>query len=522
MKILPSHLRHVLTPLALLLAVSQAWATGSGAGSDSNGDAIPVLTLTGTGAVGTYQASGSVAEISVRALTTGQAVVDLTALAQPNGDGSGRAELYVDAGYRSPAGGAAPVTGSAVVDAASALSADTTAYLTLLGNGAVVGASEARATDSKPRSDCDGCTTQAGSADSYASGVTSGSGNVTITALAVGGKSWQHAYGSGGTARAVASGQSGSGAVSVRAEAHSYADAAALPLYYTVVRASATTLVAGGSSYAEARQVVQESGNYGVVAEASSVGSGGARAVAIGTGSSGLLESRASASGAGLSVTTHDLLSEYGDTRTSSSANVGGVLYALPASDDPVALTSFVTGAPSSAATDALLADRPLLAGTGATWLGAGGYAFNNRAHVFDADSETQYTFTSGGGQHLLFGLFGALGIVNESSALGLAVSNNGVLLFSDIFYEGTLAALKGEQLFDLGVLGAGLHNLTITTSWYTGVAGSTYGFNYVMGVSAVPAPTTWLALLLGLGMLTVVGMRARGRRHAGVAGAVA
>lgn len=519
MRILASHLRPVLTPLALLLVVSQAWAAGSG----TDGDAIPVLTLTGAGAVGTYQAGGSVAEISVRALTTGQAVVDLTALARPNGDGSGRAELYVDAGYSSPAGGAAPVTGSAVADAASAFSADTSTRLTLLGNGAVVGGSQARATDSKPRGDeCGGCSTIAGNADSYASGVTRGSGNVTITALAVGGTSLPDAYGIGGTARAVASGQSGSGAVHVKAEAYSSADAFDLPMYSRVVRASATTLLAGGSSYAEARQVVREKGNYGVLAEASSVGSGGAKAVAIGIGSSGLLESRASASGAGLSVTTHNLLSEYGETSTASSANVGGALYALPASDDTVALTSFVTGAPSSEAVDALLAGRPLLASTGATWLGAGGYAFNNRAHVFNADSETQYTFTSAGGQHLLFGLFGAVGMVNDSSALGLSVSNNGVLLFSDIFYEGTLEALKGEQLFDLGVLGAGLQYLTITTSWYTGVAGSASGFNYVLGVSAVPAPATWLALLLGLGTLALVSVMARGRFHAGVASTVA
>ncbi|MET0322804.1 MAG: PEP-CTERM sorting domain-containing protein, partial [Duganella sp.] len=145
-----------------------------------------------------------------------------------------------------------------------------------------------------------------------------------------------------------------------------------------------------------------------------------------------------------------------------------------------------------------------------ANWLGAGGYAYNSRSMLWGAGSTTEYTVTTGAGQHLLLGLFGGQGIVDGTYAIDFTVRNNGVVLFTQYFDDAALAGLKGAQLLDLGVLGAGLQNLALSTEWYIGGIDTAYGFQYVMGVSAVPEPTTWLAMLLGLGTLVMAARRRR------------
>jgi hypothetical protein len=485
----------------------------SGQSSAVGMTANATLTLRGAGASGTASARGDIANSLVRATTTGRSVVDLTAFAQVDHFGNANADLYVDAGYSSPAAGNATVTGKALASAGSAVYAGNTARVTLLGSGAIVGVSEARGSDGNISWEgCyDGCQYSGGTADSYASGITRGNGNVTLTALAVAGKNYPLGNYGGGAASAVASGQSGSGRVIAKAEAHSFVDGEWDQVYKPAVHASATTLAAGGSTYAEATHVARESASYAVLAEASSVGSGGARAVAIGIGNGGYLESRASASGGGLTVTTYsNRVSASGAASIATSANVGGAVDGLPGSDSELGLVSYATGAPASATTAALLESSPELASTDANWLGAGGYAYNSRSMLWGAGSTTEYTFTTGGGQHLLLGLFGAQGIVDGTFAIDFTVRNNGVVLFTQFFDDAALAGLKGAQLLDLGVLGAGLQNLTLATEWYVGGYDTAYGFQYVMGVSAVPEPTTWLAMLLGLGTLALVARRRR------------
>jgi hypothetical protein len=92
-------------------------------------------------------------------------------------------------------------------------------------------------------------------------------------------------------------------------------------------------------------------------------------------------------------------------------------------------------------------------------------------------------------------------------------VTNNGVLVFSSTLNGSELPALLDDRLLDLGLLSSGAQNLAIRASWRAigqfGF-GTGYGFNYLMGVSTVPEPATWLVMLLGLGTLVMVARRRR------------
>ena len=503
------------------VADGQVTATGTAATAS--------LLQSGAGAIGRSVATGVSASSSARAYTTGQAAVDLTALAQVRSYGGGSAEVYVDAGYSAgaiSAIGNATVTGRAVAGNAETAFGANTSRLTLLGSGDIVGTSEATGANSALiDAGCShGCPYGGGSAESYASAATLGSGNVTLTASALGGKSmyaeFADGWTSGGAGRAVASGVSGSGAVVVKAEARSGRELThGEPFADPSVRATATTLAAGGSSYAEARH--QSESEYGAIAEAASVGSGGARAVAIGTdlhglGYGGMLESRATASTGSLTVSTYNRLwATGGDGMVTSAANVGGVAYGLPASAEGTSLVSSATGlsASSAATVTALLADSPVLAATDANWLGAGAFAFSSASFTLGSYSEAQYSFFALDGQHLLLGLFSPQGVTQDDYALEFSVTNNGVLVFSSTLNGSELPALLDDRLLDLGLLSSGAQNLAIRASWRAigqfGF-GTGYGFNYLMGVSTVPEPATWLVMLLGLGTLVMVARRRR------------
>jgi len=501
------------------VADGQVTATGTAATAS--------LLQYGAGAIGRSIATGVNASSSARAYTTGQAAVDLTALAQVRDYGGGSAEVYVDAGYSAgaiSATGNPAVSGRAVAGNAETAFGANTSRLTLLGSGDIVGTSEATGANSALiDAGCSNlCPYGGGSAESYASGATLGRGNVTITATALGGKSMYAEFAggwtSGGAGRAVASGVSGSGAVVVKALARSGREfSPGEPFADPLVRATAATLAAGGSSYAEARH--QSESEYQAIAEAASVGSGGSRAVAIGSdlrgaGFGGMLESRATASSDSLTVSTYNRLWAIGgDGMVTSAANVGGVAYGLPASADGTTLVSYATGLPSATTVTALLADSPALAATDASWLGAGAFAFSNASLTLGSYSEARYSFSAVDGQHLLLGLFGPQGVTQDDYALDFSVTNNGVLVFSSILFGSELSALLDDRLLDLGLLGSGAQNLAIRASWRAigefGF-GTGYGFNYLMGVSPVPEPATWLAMLLGLGTLIMVARRRR------------
>lgn len=483
---------------------------GAYSGFGNSGTATATLLLSGAGATGSgaatggYGSSGGASSVA-RALTTGWQAVDLTSTAHGGAFSAGQAETFVDARASSVTAGNADIRGRALADGGPYGQLANVARVTLSGNGAVTGISEARGNDGFDTGGCYAGCGPGANAESHASGISYQAGNVTITALAVGG-----AAGStipyGGTAMSSAYGQSATGTVTVRSESRS-----ANEFSESWTRATAKSLMAGGSSHAEAR-FVSAYDFYNARAEASSRGSGGAKAVAIGEGRGGELSTTAVALSDAFTVTTTvEQSTSTGNARVASAANVGGALHALPAFDGTASTVSYATGLPAAGAASALLAGAPMLAGTDANWLGAGVMGISTaEAGGVGALVSAQYSFIAAAGQHLLVGLFGGQGAGSGGQDLSFSVSSNGVTLYTAYLYGTGLAQVFDDRLLDLGALGAGPQDVLITAGWNFRGTGAN-GFSYVLGVSAVPEPAAWLALLLGLATLTLV---ARRRRH--------
>ncbi|MET0321077.1 MAG: PEP-CTERM sorting domain-containing protein [Duganella sp.] len=505
----------VLTATGMAAGRAEAVGGRSGGaypGPGLAGTADAALELHGAGATGVAHAVGGEgrgggATSAARALTTGASVVDLTALAEGGVDNAGAASVYVDAGYGGAAAGNALVSGQAVARGGPYGGLVNTASVNLFGSGAIVGVSEARGNDGFDYGGCYAGCAPGGSAYSTASGVTRGSGNVTLTALAVGGASvLDGTYLPGGTARAVASGQSGSGVVNVRAEARS-------PVPYVEPQsgafATARTLEAGGSSRAEAQHIAS-SVAYSARADAASVGSGGAQAVAIGQGASGTLQATANATADDFSVSTRSaLVDQQGNAMAAAYANVGGKLYTLPAADGAAGVISYASGAPSAAALSSLLVQAPTLSAQGARvhWMGAGALGAVAADTGLTATTGADYGVRTSGDQRLLLGLFGGQSVGTTAAGVDFSVINNGVTVYTRYVNGDELTAFFSDRLLDLGVFAGGWQDIAITAAWSIGGAGS-YGFHYALGVSAVPEPSTWMALLLGLGTLALVARR--------------
>lgn len=482
---------------------------GAYSGLGNSGTATATLTLFGAGATGSstatggYGAGGGASSVA-RAFTTGWQAVDLSATAHGGAFSAGQAETFVDARASSVTAGNADIHGRALADGGPYGQMANVARVTLSGNGAVTGISEARGNDGFDTGGCYAGCGPGANAESHASGISYQAGNVTITALATGG-----AAGSvipyGGTARSSAYGQSGSGAVTVRSESRS-----ANEVSESWTRAIAKSLMAGGSSHAEAR-FVSAYDVYNARAEAWSRGSGGATAVAIGEGRGGELNTTAVALNDVFTVTTTVEQSTSGDSaRVASAANVGGALYALPAAGDAPGTVSYATGLPSAGAASALLAGTPVLAGADAAWLGAGVMGISGAdATWLGASVSARYSFNAAEGQHLLVGLFGGLGTGSGGQDLSFSVASNGVLLYTAYLYGTGLNQAFDDRLLDLGALGAGPQDVLISAGWNVRGTGAN-GFSYVLGVSAVPEPSAWLALLLGLGTLALAARRRR------------
>jgi hypothetical protein len=280
--------------------------------------------------------------------------------------------------------------------------------------------------------------------------------------------------------------------------------------------ALAASLQQGGSATAHA------SGTGNVVdvkAQASVVGSGTAAARADGAGTSGTLTASSEArlgsqyalAGAGAPAAS--------GVAAVTNANYGGLPYATTLVANTV--TSQVSGAPDSAAAEALLAVAPAVAtafdgldvaGIGsqtASFGGIGSYTFTTSGAV---------SVTGNGGGHLLLGLLSGFGVGGGFSNLDFSVTSGGVLLFTQSFASFDAAqGFFNNGMLDLGVAGAGVHDVLVSTA-FTQTAGQGYGFNYVIGVgnallAPVPEPQTWAMMLLGSGVLVVARRRNKKER---------
>jgi len=300
-----------------------------------------------------------------------------------------------------------------------------------------------------------------------------------------------------------------------QATSNNAADASATSLGGTSGTASASsrTLLAGGRSAAYA--VVATTDYANAKASATGVGAALITAVAQGSGTSGIVQADSGASGGGLRVAAVATAPVFGSARAESAANVGGPSYSLP-SLGAAQVISNVSGVTDGGAS-ILPAGGPLAALAG-TLVGSGvqaaSYAPEAAGNVVTYVTSGAFQFSAAADQHLLLGFLGASSLNTGFDLLNLTISNNGAALYSHSFSTLDEANLFfNAQVLDLGLLGAGLQDVTVTSELIASSANG-YAFSYVIGsglltATAVPEPSTWLLLLLGATVLLVTRRRA-------------
>lgn len=349
---------------------------------------------------------------------------------------------------------------------------------------------------------------------------------VSGTAIAIGGRSSGRSGASTSLAQTSALGAAtsisrsesgyasyGDASAVARATSNSAANASATSLGGAsgTATASSRTLLAGGGS--TARAVVSATGYANANASATGVGAALITAVANGSGTSGIVQASSGASGSGLRVAAVATAPLFGSAQAESSANVGGVSYALPSLSGAQVISN-VSGI-TDGGTAILPAGGPLAALSG-TLIGSGvhaaSYAAEASGHIATYVTSGEFQFSAAADQHLLLGFLGAASLNAGFDLLNLKISNNGMALFSRSFSTLDEANLFfNASVLDLGLLGAGLQDVTVTSE-LTASSANGYAFSYVIGsglLTAVPEPSTWMLLLLGATVLLVTRRRA-------------
>lgn len=466
----------------------------------TDGDASATLELVGSGASGTSYARGANADSSVTVTTTGARAVNVESRAVAGlGDANGSRGHYGDARASTvvnaaTSGGSAGVTAGAYA-AGSGASQNAYADLRINTGGDIVGTAQA-----------DGGVfrylyTTSGIANASASAVTSGAHSVTLSAIARNTfvpEPNQNVY---SPATANAYGASGSGVVTVAAQALSGMNQSTSP-YLSSARATAVTSLQGGVSNASARASGEQ---MEAVATATAVGLKG--------GGVGFIATSAGEFAQGAAVASSRF-----DAASFALASGTGT-----AGDNQ--LHSYAAAAPTGAAlglSAATAAAMSELYGVGMQ--GASG-GFNPDLPSAQAGANSgQFQFVSAVDQHLLIAFLGAGG--SGFDTLDLSISNHGTLLFSQSFTSLSDANLFfTNRVLDLGLFGAGAQDIVVRSS----LAGAAYdyAFNYVLGsgglgpvgggtggigagagVSAVPEESSWMMMMIGLSGLVIVARR--------------
>lgn len=488
------------------LATGTARAVGGQAGGlrhsweYQDGDASATIELVGAGASGGSYARGGNANSSVNVATTGARAVNVESRAiaglgdpsSPRGhEGNAKASTVVNAGTT---GGRAAVTAGAYASGSGG-SQNAQANLLINTGGDITGTAQAQG------GVFEYIYTESGSSEAIARGVTSGAHSVTLNALAS--SAFAPAFGSQngyGKATANAYGASGSGTVTVAAQALSGMNYILSPRLSSA-RATAETSLLGGVSNASARARGEQ---MEAVATANAIGAKGARVGFTATATGDF------AQGSAVASNRFDAASFALKTGNGAAGDNQLYAYAGAAPADGAALGLSATAA--AAMTD--------LYGTGMH--GASGGIDPEQASAPAGDNISEFQFVSTVDQHLLIAFLGAGGTGFDS--LDLSISSHGNLLFSQSFTSLSDANLFfTDKVLDLGVFGAGAQDIVVRSS----LAGAAYGyaFNYVLGggvggligagnptggvgVSAVPEESTWMMMMIGLSGLVIVARR--------------
>jgi hypothetical protein len=485
------------------LATGSARALGGQQGGSDHswayqdGDASATLELVGAGANGTSYARGGSANSSVNVTTTGaravnvesRAIAGLGDASAPRGhQGDAKASTVVNAGTT---GGRAAVTAGAYAFGSGG-SQNAQANLLINTGGNIVGTAQAQG------GVFEYMYTESGNSEATARGVTSGAHSVALNATANSTFAPMQGQNGYGKATANAYGASGSGVVTVAAQALSGNNYILSPRLSSA-RATAETSLAGGVSNASARASGEQ---MEAVATANAIGAKGARVGFVATAAGDFAQ--------GSAVASNRFDAASFALKTGNGAAGDNQLYAY-ASAAPADRAALGLSATASAALSELY-------GAGMHG-GSGGVDAEQSAPALGATS-SELQFVSTVDQHLLIAFLGAGGTGFDS--LDLSISNHGTLLFSQSFTSLSDANLFfTDKVLDLGLFGAGAQDIVVRSS----LAGAAYGyaFNYVLGggvlgsigtptglsgVSAVPEESSWMMMMIGLSGLVIVARR--------------
>ena len=472
------------------------------------GAATANLALSGDGALGAASSNGGYATSNTNVSTTGMQAVDVQSQAVANGAngadiGSAIANTVVNTVRAGISAGTAAVRAVSValggerIEKATATTDVRAAGDIVASSRAVGGYTSNGATDSL-----------AGETVSTTRAITSGAHNVSVTATAlsnIGDANGARAFRGNGTASAY--GRSGSGIVESVAvarggvygygyeEGNGHANAAA----------TAVTTQRGGVSLARAEG---EALTLNVKATAQGIAAGGG-AVTYAAGAR----------------STQGTLAQ-----TSASSAYRDSAFQLPQLAAVSTMTAHVGAGPVNPAALGLGAN---VAAAIPTVLGTGVHAAGIEAPLSETPAVLattgEFSFATDSAQRLLLGFVSSTFTGGSFDALDLTISNNGVTLLSQSFT--TLAAANlffNDHVLDLGSFGAGSQHLVINSSLTYAQQGA-YAFNYVLGggglfrtsalgvatldsVSAVPEPSAWLMMSLGMGGMLLVARRRKSK----------
>jgi len=461
-----------------------------------DGDASATLELVGAGANGTSYARGGNASSNVNVTTTGARAVNVESRAiaglgdpsDPRGhQGEAKASTVVNAGTT---GGRAAVTAGAYAFGSGG-SQNAQANLRINTGGDIVGTAQAQG------GVFEYIYTESGSADAVARGVTSGAHSVTLNATANSRFTPMQGQNGYGKATANAYGASGSGVVTVAAQALS-GNNYILAQRLSSARAVAETSLAGGVSNASARASGEQ---MEAVATANAIGGNGSPVSFIATATGDF------AQGSAVSSNRFDAASFA--LQTGSGAAGDNQLYAY-AGAAPADRAALGLSASASAAMSELY---------GAGMHGGSGGVDAEQSALALGVTSSEFQFVSTVDQHLLIAFLGAGGTGFDT--LDLSISSHGNLLFSQSFTSLSDANLFfTDRVLDLGLFGAGAQDIVVRSS----LAGAAYGyaFNYALGggfgangnptggpgVSPVPEESSWMMMMIGLSGLVIVARR--------------
>jgi hypothetical protein len=152
-----------------------------------------------------------------------------------------------------------------------------------------------------------------------------------------------------------------------------------------------------------------------------------------------------------------------------------------------------------------------LPAGADVVGQGAQGVSYQQSqapGNIYTYESSGAFQFSTDGARHLMLGLMNTTVLNLGFQKLEFNVSNHGVDLYSESFTSLAEAqSFFSQHVLDLGILGAGMHDVAIHTVWNL-EAQSGYAFDYALALMPVPEPQAWL--MLGCGLLLFM---LRGRR---------